>query len=309
MAVRKTKTKTAPRGRAAKAIARVSKSELALPESHAEKFAKFMKRDKASAAEAGWPYVSTAGSLPVMTLGDRELGDGDGALTVIVLAARRVNSYFADPYEQGVMQVPSCGATAGVEWEGADVESQMAPPADLKTKEADTCKDCEFNAFGSAIQGKGKACKNTVRLACLLPETATKKDGLAKAEGVLISVPVASVKSWAKYVAHVNGSYERPVNTVFTTITKVLNPKTAGFTFNFDMAQDKDGKPAVINTPDELDDIFARTEGDGLVAVSAVVENRADEDAPSKKAAGKKGPRRQKVVRKGGRRRKASGRA
>lgn len=77
----------------------------------------------------------------------------------IVLGAVYENTYYDRPYEKdaGVV-MPLC-------WALGDNQRDIAPLADLVTRQAPSCAECEFNEFGTALQGKGKACRNGMRIA------------------------------------------------------------------------------------------------------------------------------------------------
>jgi hypothetical protein len=268
-----------------KAVAVVGSSALAVPAGMEDEFAGFINRDKASAVAAGWPYLSTQGSTPVMTLSGQPVGSGgkDGkgspAIEAVILGGARINQYYAGEYVPGKSTPPKCYAIADPLWEAGEVENKIAPPADLKTKEADSCVECRFNAFGSG-RGNAKACKNTVRLA-MLPAAS---DDFAKADGLMLSAPPTAMKTWAAYVAPLT-AVNRPVLSVVTEIEKVPSETGAGFSLKFTTL-----KP--IQDKTTLRMIMARAKGDGGTALT--------QPPPAIGAEGGAKPsRRRKVVKKG----------
>lgn len=104
----------------------------------------------------GWPMISTRGG--VFSVGDIETE----SFTGVVLDACRTNIYYDPniPYNPQLTESPLCYAIG-------DAEENLAPPAELKTRQADKCAGCIQNAFGSAPGRKGKACKNYLSLAVL----------------------------------------------------------------------------------------------------------------------------------------------
>lgn len=81
-----------------------------------------------------------------------------GPLSCVVLDWRAVNTYYTGVYDPANPKPPAC-------WAVSASAQDMGPQKDLEGKKADSCSECAFNVFGSAPVGKGKACKNTRRLA------------------------------------------------------------------------------------------------------------------------------------------------
>jgi hypothetical protein len=278
MAARKARKRTTKKS---KAVAVVGRSDLALPSDLQDEFAEFVNRDKASAVAAGWPFLSTQGATPVMSVGGQPVGcDRPGrehTIVAVVLGGVRANQYYAGEFTPGKPTPPVCYAIADPMWEAGEVEGKLAPPADLKSKEADTCAECRYNAFGSG-RGNAKACKNTVKLA-MLP---AGSDDFAKADGFMLSAPPTVMKAWAAYVAPL-AAMRRPVMTVITEVEKIPSETGAGFSLGFttlDLIQDKT----------DLRSILARAKGDGGAALV--------QPPPAAEASGAKPQRRRKVVKK-----------
>lgn len=265
---------------------RMQGGAVALPASVADEFGDFVSREKASTTQTGGlPWISTQGSTAIMRAnlgGDMApVGDESGALDCIILGGNRSNLYYEGAFEPGAFRPPKCYAVADVAWQRGEVEDKLAPPADLAGKEAPRCKECRWNAFGTADRGRGKACKNTVRL-MLLPSNASDYE---KADGYMLSLPPTSLGSWSKYVSRVVDGLRRPVATVVTRIRKVPNEKGAGFTLAFEplsMVQDEEALRAIAG----------RVRGDAPPALMQPPPSEAP-DAPG----GKAPQRRRKVER------------
>lgn len=75
----------------------------------------------------------------------------------------------------------------------------MAPHEQVKDPENKTCEGCPQNEFGTAREGRGKACKNSIRAACVAADGLTAKN-VAQAELRYIQVPVTSVPGFAGFV-------------------------------------------------------------------------------------------------------------
>jgi len=202
-------------GQTTKAVAVRTSREIALPADLQEEFSAYLVKDLASARAAGWSFIGTRGAK--FRMGQEELGE---ELQVVVLGAMRENVYYEGKFDQDNPTGPVCFAL-----DTAYDEATMAPPAELKTKQHPTCVGCEQNAWGSSDVGRGKACKNTVRLVLL-----NWCDGdlaqLEKSEGARLRVPVTSVKDWSSYVAKIDKGARRPIFTALTKIGIHPDPKT-----------------------------------------------------------------------------------
>ena len=272
--------------RKTKAIATTGTSAIALPSDLQDEFAEFINRDKASAVAVGWPYLSTQGGGSVMSLSGQPVGSESGpAIEAIILGGARVNQYYTGDFIPGKPSAPSCYAIADPTWSASEVETKLAPPKDLKTKESETCDECRYNAFGSG-KGNAKACKNTVRLALLPAST----DDFSKADGMMLSCPPTTMKAWGGYVAPLV-AIGRPVMTVVSSIEKVPAVQGSGFNFVFTTLR-------TIQNKEALRAILARAKGDGGAALV--------QPPPTGSAGGgAKTTRRRKVVKKGGKKKGA----
>jgi hypothetical protein len=138
-------------------------------------------------------------------------------LSVFVLDQVRENDYYEGDFDPDAPRGPTCYAI------GRDEET-LAPPYDLDTKQADRCATCQWNKFGTADRGRGKACKNILRLA-LLPVSADPA-ALAKTEPAFLRVPTTSVKNFRTHAIQVEKGIGRPLWSVITDISTVDDPKT-----------------------------------------------------------------------------------
>ena len=253
MAARKARKRTSK----TKAVT-VAQSALALPSDLQDEFAEFINRDRASATAADWPYLSMQGSTPVMSLAGNPVGcerEGhENSIEAVILGGARVNQYYEGEYVPGKPTPPVCYAIADPLWEAGEVETKLAPPTDLKSKQSDSCADCRFNAFGSG-RGNAKACKNTIRLA-MLPAASTD---YAKAEGMMVSLPPTAMRTWSAYIAPLL-AIGRPVCTVITEVEKIPNEQGAGFAMGFTTL-------TAIQDKVSLRAILARIKGDGGAAL------------------------------------------
>lgn len=119
--------------------------------------------------------------------------DGN-SMDIIVPSFLLENQYYEGPFDPDNPQSPKCYAF------GTDPD-EMKPHEKSHEPQHETCKGCPHNEWGSAEQGKGKACKNVVRLG-VLPASAADggAQGIKDAEDAIAKLPVTSGKAWGGYV-------------------------------------------------------------------------------------------------------------
>jgi len=111
----------------------------------------------------------------------------EGPIEVVILDFRNFNRYYTAAYNPKELSPPSCWAI------GSEIKT-MGPPEDLENKVNATCLDCPMNQFKSATNGgKGKACRNTVRIAVMAPDA--KPDD----EPMMVSTSPTSIPSWSAF--------------------------------------------------------------------------------------------------------------
>jgi len=167
----------------------------------------------------------------VLTFNDSPLPGNQ--MAAIILDSVLENVFFAGAFDPDVPQTPVCFAF------GRD-EKELAPHVNVDTEEGferqcESCHDCEKNKFGSAETGRGKACRNTRRLAIisggtLNPKTdeftMTELDAIESATVGFMKLPVMSVKGYAAYVKNLAGALKKPPLAMFTKISVVPDPKS-----------------------------------------------------------------------------------
>jgi hypothetical protein len=145
------------------------------------------------------------------------------------------NVYYTD-FDPGNPAPPNCYAL------GRN-EDDLAPHEKVDTPENETCKGCPMNEWESAEKGRGKACKNTRRLALIPAGNIDHKtgdinyfdvDSLADQQHAFLRLPVTSIKGWAAYVKNVSGTLNLPPHGVFTLVTVVPDPDNQ-FVVTFEM--------------------------------------------------------------------------
>jgi hypothetical protein len=157
-------------------------------------------------------YISLKGGC--MTYKDEAVAGN--ALDVIVVANVTERSYYDRPYDPDDQGPPTCFAQAV---EVAD----LAPHSNVPTPANDTCKGCPKAEFGTALQGKGPACKTRRKLA-VMPVSALQ-DGIADAEIATMAVPPTSVGNFQKYIAKMATTLGLPPWAFSTTVSCAPHPK------------------------------------------------------------------------------------
>lgn len=191
-------------------------------------------------------------------------------LQAVVLDSVLENCFFDTPYDEDNPQPPVCYAF------GRD-DKEMKPHENSPKPQADSCKECEHNKFGSAEKGNGKACSNRRRIG-LLPGQPLNKEVLEKSSFALAKLPVMSVGNWASYVRTLKGLQNRPSMAVLTEIGTVPDTKSQfRVTFNH-----------LLNLKDDLLDVVDKRMAEVREALIAPYPEPT-EDAP-KQQRGKAAP-------------------
>lgn len=129
----------------------------------------------------------------------------------IVLDHRNINRYYTEAYNPQEPKPPKCFAI------NKDI-NEMAPDPEVVTEpQAETCADCALNKFGSAPTGKGKACRNQVRIAVVL------ENSDETAEPMVMHLPPTALKGWASYYMKLQQHGKLP----FQVVTEIaLDPNS-----------------------------------------------------------------------------------
>jgi len=142
----------------------------------------------------------------------------DNRIDAVVVDAIIENAYYEDVFDPDNPKTPVCFAF------GRD-DKQMAPHEKSSKPQSETCAACPQNKFGTAEQGKGKACKNIRRLALVAAAPLTA-EAVEKSEIAFLKIPVTSVKGWANYVRSLSALHELPYQCFVTAISTRPDPKS-----------------------------------------------------------------------------------
>lgn len=149
-------------------------------------------------------------------------------LECIIIASTHANLYYEDKFDPNNPKNPVC-------WSYCDDPDEDDPAPSVKSSkpQAERCADCWANQWGSDPNGgRGKACKNSRRLAIMPADV--KPEDLQTAEVATLTLPVMSVnKKWSPYVHKLSTLYNRPPLAMYTVISTVPDQK-AQFMVTFD---------------------------------------------------------------------------
>lgn len=174
-----------------------------------EEFANLAKKSSKGIEVGTGKFLSFSGGR--MSFAGADIPDDE--IRCVIVGWTHHNAYY-DPdvrYDPKNPQSPICYAF------GAE-QDEMEPLDSVPEKQCENCAECPFNQFESAKSGKGKACKNTYRLA-LIAES--DLDDLDNAEVVYASIPPKSLKNWANYLGKDLDKLGRPHWSVITLMSRV----------------------------------------------------------------------------------------
>jgi len=170
----------------------------------------------------------------VLAFNDSPLPNNE--MAVVILDSMLENVFYGGKYDPDEPQAPACFAF------GRD-EKEMAPHASVLeagSQGGDVCQGCANNEWGSADTGRGKACRNTRRLA-MIPAGKLEANGKFKAftdvehfetAGIgYMKLPVTSVKGYAAFVKQVTGALRRPPHAIFTRVKVVPDLLLSSLTY------------------------------------------------------------------------------
>lgn len=220
----------------------------------------------------------------VMTFNDAPMPDNQ--VPVIILDSVLENVYYEGKYDSDNPSPPTCFAfgrddkTIKPHISVIEVGQSMAGASGL-------CAGCEMNEWASADTGRGKACRNTRRLA-VVPAGHFTKEGkftwfddpdecLEKASIGFMKLPVTSVKGYAAFVKQIASALKRPPLGVVTKVKVVPDPKNQ-FKVVFE---------PVISVPDKLMHVIMQRAQEAQGTIEQPYSLEMEEKAPPKRGAKK----------------------
>jgi hypothetical protein len=102
----------------------------------------------------------------------------------------------------------------------------MAPHEASANKQSDACHDCPMNQWKTSMTGKGKACKNVLRLALISAGALDHPDKIMAEEVAWMKVSVTSVKNFSGYAQQIATALAIPPYAAVTKISSFPDDKT-----------------------------------------------------------------------------------
>ena len=183
-------------------------------------------------------------------------------MCIIVGAWCRENVFYEGAYDPENRAPPTCFAFGK---DDKDLD-EMGPPEEVDKheefeKQSDLCADCPQNEWGSSPRGKGKACQNRRRLACLTAglykpqgrnqfelELIDDPEHFATTEEAFLKLPVMSGKGFDAYVREIAEQFDKPLFAVYTRVYLVPDQKSQ-FKVEFELIEPVDNAliPALLD--------------------------------------------------------------
>jgi hypothetical protein len=204
-------------------MAKAARGTANLPVNYSEQLSK-------EAQEIG-KRIQAGGGSKVRANGNRSfiLPEGGEATEIegVIVDFYSANMFYDRPFDKDQPAAPACFAMG-------EIPSTLAPPAEVPDRQADSCATCPNNQFGSADNGKGKACRNK-RILAILPEDANDES-----EIITLEVPPGSVQKFDGYVAGLAAKHKTVPVGVVTKIT--LDQAQQYFSPRFDVVRPLQGE-------------------------------------------------------------------
>lgn len=151
-------------------------------------------RDRVDTSSTGG-RISTLGKMFTIPGG----ATSQGPLSLVILDWRITHAYYTGIYDPAKLKSPDC-------WAISETLHCAPDPQKVKTVKHSDCTSCPFNEWGS--RGKGKACKETRRLA-VAPLDAKPGD-----TPFLLEVSPTGIKSFEGMVSTLQGKGMTPMEIV-----------------------------------------------------------------------------------------------
>lgn len=130
------------------------------------------------------------------------------------------NAYFPNKYDPSKIVSPICYAFARK-------EGDLRPYIEAEDPQHESCDGCPRNEWGSDPDGgRGKACKNTRRIALLHQDSLTDEKTILEAAVAICKIPVTSVKNWSTFANQCATVLKVPPLAVIAEVSVVPDPKT-----------------------------------------------------------------------------------
>lgn len=170
------------------------------------------KKEKTDVAVVDWrqgaaelaEQTASVDATPTNTIQcmDAEFVLGEDTFTefqAIILDSAHVHALYTSGYDPDDPEPPACFAV-----DLARDDTEMKPVSNCPSPAAENCDACENNKFGTADNGKGKACNQRRRLLLLAVENVQDltPDKVEKSDVAVMAVPTTSIKTYRAYAKH-----------------------------------------------------------------------------------------------------------
>lgn len=228
-------------------------------------------------------WIST--SATGFVFGENELGL---ELDVVIVDFAYFNSFFGfgNVYDPDNITPPECMALS-------ETSEDMLPHELIKQPQADACADCELNKFGSAEKGKGKACKNYIRIAVVHVDDL---QGGSMPKLHYIKLPPTAITPFAELLGEINSIFKLPTFAVGVKLSIVGLPM--GFSVGCEIIGDITDESIIDDKIFPLRDIAKTT-------LLTAPDFDSAGDKPVEKSGKKKATAKKSVVKKKAAKRKA----
>ena len=197
-----------------------------------------MAAQEAADLVVGAPTIGTRGG--VFSVGGNEIG---AKIRVLILASTPVNVFYDGAFDPEIKTAPLCWSVAPVDDRGVPAAREtMCPMGPESNHQSKDCAHCALNEFGSAENGRGKACRNAQRCLVLpLPGDGEELSApiIEAIPPMLLSIPPTSLRAFGWYAKGIVAQYKLPAFAVATSIVATASGKRGGFVLEFE----QDSKP------------------------------------------------------------------
>jgi hypothetical protein len=158
----------------------------------------------------------------------------------IVLDAVHEYAWYRDPYNPDTIAIPACFALGedpdDLVPHESSTDMQGGPTRGAKAKNPN-CAVCWANAFASAATGRGKACRNMIRVALQTPD-------LLYAEPPMVRVSPMGLRGFGKFVKQVTQLMRLPTWAVYAQID--FEEKADYPLLRFSVLREENGEPRLV---------------------------------------------------------------
>lgn len=213
------------------AVPKPGKTDVGAPLDWEQQLAKYAQRSAkvAEAMSSGGNWITFKSGV----LAYKGMPLKNNEVELIVLDEVLENIYYEGRFDPDTPASPVCFALARE-------LGEMRPHAESPEPQHETCKGCQQNAFGSSDSGKGKACKNIVRLAVIAWGDGSLEQ-IKSCELAFAKLPVTSVKNWGSYTKSLREKLNSPPFAAITRMYVEPDAKTQ-FQVRFDLVEKLDKK-------------------------------------------------------------------